>query len=82
MKMTFIKKLFSSERFSWRPTFYGQTSVFQFRVIVEPFLKKYQTDQPMILFLYCDLEDIIVKLLNIIVEYEIIEKCKKWKTVD
>ena len=82
MKMTFIKKLFSSERFSWRHNFYGQTSVFQFRVIVEPFLKKYQTDQPMILFLYCDLEDIIVKLLNIIVEHEIIEKCKKWKTVD
>ena len=82
MKMTFIKKLFSSERFSWRHNFYGQTSVFQFCVIVEPFLKKYQTDQPMILFLYCDLEDIIVKLLNIIVEHEIIEKCKKWKTVD
>ena len=47
--------------------------------IVEPFRKKYQTDQPKIAFLYCDLKDIVFKLLDIIVEHRIIEK---WKTVD
>ena len=47
--------------------------------IVEPFLKKYQTDQPMIPFLYCYLKDFVIKLLNIIVEHKIIEKCKNGK---
>ena len=48
---------------------------------IEPFLKKYQTDQLMIPFLYCDLKDIVVKLLDIIMEHKIIEKCKSGKQV-
>ena len=48
---------------------------------IEPFLKKYQTDQLMSPFLYCDLKDIVIKLLDIIVEHKIIEKCKSGKQV-
>ena len=48
---------------------------------IEPFLKKYQTDQLMILFLYCDLKDIVIKLLDILMEHKIIEKCKSGKQV-
>ena len=33
----------------------------------------------MIPFLYCDLKDIVIKLLDIIVEHKIIEKCKNGK---
>ena len=35
----------------------------------------------MIPFLYCDLKDIVIKLLDIIVEHKIIEKCKSGKQV-
>ena len=47
--------------------------------IVKAFLKKYQTDQLMIPLLYCDLKDPVIKLLDIIVEHKIIEKCKNGK---
>ena len=47
--------------------------------IVEPFLVKYQTDNPMIPFLYFDLNEIIIKLLEIIVKPDILEKCKSWQ---
>ena len=42
--------------------------------IVEPFLVKYQTDNPIIPFLYFDLKEIIIKLLEIIVKPDILEK--------
>ena len=47
--------------------------------IVEPFLVKYQTDNPMIPFLYFDLKEIIIKLLEIIVKPDVLEKCKSWQ---
>ena len=46
--------------------------------IVEPFLVKYQTDNPMIPFLYFDLKEII-KLFEIIVKPDVLEKCKSWQ---
>ena len=47
--------------------------------IVEPFLVKYQTDNPMIPFLFFDLKEIIIKLLEIIVKPDVLEKCKSWQ---
>ena len=49
---------------------------YQFSVSCQtaPFLKKYQTDELIIPFLYCDLKDIIIKLLDVIVEHKMIEK--------
>ena len=47
--------------------------------IVEPFLVKYQMDNPMIPFLYFDLKEIIIKLLQIIVKPDVLEKCKSWQ---
>ena len=62
------------------PLFTAKLQFFSFvSNIVESFLKKYQTDQPMIPFLYCDLKDIVIKLLDIIVDHKIIEKCKNGK---
>ena len=47
--------------------------------IVEPFLVKYQADNPMIPFLYFNLKEIIIKLLKIIVKPDVLEKCKSWQ---
>ena len=47
--------------------------------IVEPFLVKYQTDNPTIPLLYFDLKEIIIKLLEIIVKPDVLEKCKSWQ---
>jgi len=44
--------------------------------IVEPFLKKFQTDKPMIPFLFFELKHIVIRLLEIIVKPKIIESCK------
>ena len=41
--------------------------------IVEPFLKTYQTDNPMIPFLYFDLKAIVKQLLELIVESSVID---------
>ena len=46
--------------------------------IVEPFLRKYQTDQPMVPFLFFDLKDTVTKLFEIIIKPEVLEKCKTW----
>ena len=40
------------------------------------FLTAYQTDAPMIPFLYNDLKKLVVELLSLIVKTEIIEKSK------
>ena len=62
------------------PLFIANFQFFSFvSNIVQPFLKKRQTDQPMIPFLYCHLKDTVIKLLDIIVEHKIIEKCKNGK---
>ena len=47
--------------------------------IVEPYLRKYQTDKPMIPFVYFDLKDLVIKLLDIIVKPTITNNCKSGK---
>ena len=47
--------------------------------IVEPYLRKYQTDKPMIPFIYFDLKDLVIKLLDIIVKPAVINNCKSGK---
>ena len=44
--------------------------------IVEPFMKPFQTNKPIILFVFFELETIITHLLEIIVQPEVIESCK------
>ena len=46
---------------------------------VEPYLKMYQTDNPMIPYLYFSLKTMLKDLLEIIVEPEVIQKCKTGK---
>ena len=46
---------------------------------VEPYLKMYQTDNPMIPYMYFDLKTMLKDLLEIIVEPEVIQKCKTGK---
>ena len=47
--------------------------------IVESYLRKYQTDKPMIPFVYFDLKDLVIKLLDIIVKPTVISNCKSGK---
>ena len=47
--------------------------------IVEPFLKKYQSDKPMIPFMYEDLKDLVSRLLELFVKPDILEKNKTGK---
>ena len=47
--------------------------------LVEPYLRKYQTDQPMIPFMFKDLKSLIKSILAIIVKPETLEKCAKAK---
>ena len=44
--------------------------------ITEPYLKKYQSDKPMVPYVYADLKALVKSLLQIIVKHEEIEKCK------
>ena len=46
---------------------------------VEPHLKMYQTDNPMMPYMYFDLKTMLKDLLEIIVETEVIQKCKTGK---
>ena len=41
-------------------------------------MRKYQTDQPMVPFLFFDLKDTVTKLFEIIIKPEVLEKCKTW----
>ena len=43
--------------------------------IVKPFLTKYQTDKPMVPYLYHDIVRIIRRLMQLIVKPEILDKC-------
>ena len=47
--------------------------------IVEPFLKKYQSDKPMTPFMYEDLTDLVSRLLELFVRPAILEKNKTVK---
>ena len=44
--------------------------------IIELYLKKYQTDKPMIPYMYEDLKVMLKKLLSLVVKPEKLEKCK------
>ena len=46
---------------------------------VESYLKMYQTDNPMIPYMYFDLKTMLKDLLEIIVEPEVIQECKTGK---
>ena len=46
--------------------------------IVEPFLRKYQTEQPMVPFLFFNLKYTVTKLFEIIIKSEVLDKCKTW----
>ena len=47
--------------------------------IVEPYLRKYQTDKPMMPFVCFDLKYLVIKLLDIIVKPTVINNCKSGK---
>ena len=44
--------------------------------MVEPFLKKFQTDKPMMPFVFFELKAIVTSLLEVIVRSSVIESCK------
>ena len=44
--------------------------------IVEPYLKKYQCEKPIVPFMYVDLRSIATNLLQLIAKPEVLEKCK------
>ena len=43
--------------------------------LVEPFLKKYQFDKPMISFMYTDLKSLIQSLLELVVKQDVLRQC-------
>ena len=47
--------------------------------IVEPYLMKCQREKPMVRFMYLDLKSIVTNLLQLIVNPEMLEKCKTAK---
>ena len=44
--------------------------------LVEPFLRKYQCDKPMIPFMYTDLKSLIQSLLELVVKQDVLSQCK------
>ena len=54
--------------------------------IIEPHLKKYEADKPMVPFMYYDLKDIVYQLLEIIVKPAVLDffkaKPQTWKDID
>ena len=54
--------------------------------IIELYLKRYQTDKPMVSFMYYDLKDIAYQLLEIIVKPAVLDffkaKPQTWKDID
>ena len=50
--------------------------------MVEPFLKKFETDKPMIPFLFFELKAIVTSLLEVIVRSSVVESCKSTKKVN
>ena len=50
--------------------------------MVEPFLKKFETDKPMIPFLFFELKAIVTSLLEVIVRSLVVESCKSTKKVN
>ena len=50
--------------------------------MVEPFIKKFQIDKPMIPFLFFELKAIVASLLEVIVRSSVIESCKTTKKLN
>ena len=46
--------------------------------IMQPFLTKYQSDKPMIPYLYSDILKLIKKLMQLIVKPDLLEKCESY----
>ena len=46
--------------------------------IMQPFLTKYQSDKPMIPYLYLDILKLIKKLMQLIVKPDMLEKCESY----
>ena len=44
--------------------------------VLEPFLRLYQTDAPMIPFMYFDIKNLVTNILKLFVKLEVIEGCK------
>ena len=44
--------------------------------LLEPYLKSYQSDQPMVPFMYFDLKKLVTCLLKLFVKAEVIDNCK------
>ena len=44
--------------------------------LLEPYLKSYQSDQPMVRFIYFDLKKLVTWLLKLFVKAEVIDNCK------
>ena len=50
--------------------------------LLEPYLKSYQSDQPMVPFIYFDLKKLITCLLKFFVKAEVIDNCKTFDLVN
>ena len=49
--------------------------------LVEPYLRKYQTQKPMVPFMYHDLKEIVKSFLDFIVKPNVIESCSTAKSL-
>ena len=47
--------------------------------IIEPYLVKYQTNKPMVPYMYSDLRKLMIKLFGIVVQPKVLEQCKTGK---
>ena len=50
--------------------------------LLEPYLKSYQSDQPMVPFIYFDLKKVVTCLLKLFVKAEVIDNCKTFDLVN
>ena len=86
IKATIIKQLCCYKGWGEESVLTTKTAFFCYVAgIVEPFLKEYQTDIPMIPFLYFDLKAVIRNLLDIAMDPLVIELCcsgNQFKEID
>ena len=43
---------------------------------MEPYLKKFQTDQPMVPFIYTELKSMMKSLISLVIKPGVVDKCK------
>ena len=69
IKAAILEKLWYNQSCIGWQTNASKTSFFEhIASIIEPYLKRYQTDKPMIPFMYYDLKDIIYQFLEMIMK--------------